>query len=222
MSNTSFPNESTAYREARNALLRAEEELRDQAERVAAQRQGLPLGGEIPVDYAFAELVGDAVKQVALSELFGSDRDTLFVYSFMYGPNMDSACPMCTALLDGLDGQVPHLEQQISTAVVARHDIHTLHEYARGRGWQNLRLLSSKDNTYNVDYRGELDGTQRGVANVFVRRDGRIHHFWHSELHDGPAVENGNTRHLDLIWPLWNVLDLTPGGRGGFFPSLRY
>jgi predicted dithiol-disulfide oxidoreductase (DUF899 family) len=28
-------------------------------------------------------------------------------------------------------------------------------------------------------------------------------------------------RHVDLIWPVWNLLDLTPGGRGtDWYPSL--
>jgi len=43
----SFPGETPAYRDARNALLEAERELRRQIETVAAARRALPLGGSL-------------------------------------------------------------------------------------------------------------------------------------------------------------------------------
>ena len=73
-----FPNESPAYRAARNALLAEEIELRRQLERVAAQRRALPPGGEIPQDFEFASETG----AVRLSHLFGN-KDTVLVYSMM-------------------------------------------------------------------------------------------------------------------------------------------
>src|SRR5215813_7031437 len=76
-----FPNESKEYRTARNSLLVQEIELRRQIERVAALRRALPVGGEIPKDYEFASESGP----MRLSNLFG-DKDTLMVYSMMYGP----------------------------------------------------------------------------------------------------------------------------------------
>jgi predicted dithiol-disulfide oxidoreductase (DUF899 family) len=48
---------------------------------------------------------------VRLSELFADGKDTLFLYSFMYGPKMEAACPSCTSIIDALDGQVRHLTQ---------------------------------------------------------------------------------------------------------------
>src|SRR5438477_8334233 len=76
-----FPNESAAYRKARNALLVEEIELRRHIERVASQRRALPRGGEIPRDFEFVSEQGPA----RLSELFGN-KSTLMVYSMMYGP----------------------------------------------------------------------------------------------------------------------------------------
>ena len=40
--------------------------------------------------------------------------------------------------------------------------------------------------------------------------------FWGSELfgYKGDLAWQGHARHVDAIWPLWNVLDLTPQGRG--------
>ena len=51
-----FPNESSEYRRARDALLTEEIELRRHIERVAEQRRALPAGGKVPKNYAF---VGD-------------------------------------------------------------------------------------------------------------------------------------------------------------------
>jgi predicted dithiol-disulfide oxidoreductase (DUF899 family) len=83
-----FPNESAAYRKARNALLLEEIELRRYIERVASQRRALPPGGEIPRDLEFVSELGPT----RLSELFGS-KSTLMVYSMMYGPHRKSRVP---------------------------------------------------------------------------------------------------------------------------------
>ena len=83
MNTRRFPNESDAYRAARNQLLQAEIDLRSQAEGVAAQRRALPLGGTLREDYLFDEMAGTGVSQVALSALFKPGMHSLFIYSFM-------------------------------------------------------------------------------------------------------------------------------------------
>ena len=96
-------------------------------------------------------------------------------------------------------------------------------EHAARRGWSHLRLLSSAGSTYNTDYHAEApDGSQWPLATVFVRRDGRIHHSWSSELFFAPSDPEQHPRHVDLMWPVWKILDLTPGGRGDFDPQLAY
>lgn len=222
MADIHFPNESEAYRKARNKLLRSETDLRARIEAVAEERRQLPQGGVLKEDYQFDEMVDGQVRPVKLSELFQDGHESLFIYSFMYSEEMDGACPMCTAILDGLEGQVSHINQNISTAVVAKHDIDTLAKFGQSRRWRNLRLVSSKHNSYNIDYFGEIDGNQTTTANVFTRDGSTICHFWNSELSYQPMMEGGHMRHLDLIWPMWNVLDTTPQGRGAFFPSLNY
>lgn len=222
MADIRFPNETDDYREARNKLLQSETELRASIERVARERRKLPKGGELKEDYVFEEKIGSKTQRAKLSELFKPGDEALFIYSYMFSEDMDAACPMCTAILDALEGQVAHLEQNISTAVVAKVDIDTLAGFGRERGWRNLRLLSSKGTTYNADYFGELNGSQMTTANVFVKDGDTIRHFWNSELTYEPMMEGGHMRHLDLIWPMWNVLDMTPQGRGDFFPALRY
>lgn len=224
-----FPGETEEYRQARDELLQAELDLRRRTEETAALRRQLPLGGEVPQDYLFEEGSADledreTVTTVRLSQLFAPDKDTLLLYNFMYGPHMEQPCPMCTSLIDGLNGNAEHVRQRASFAVVARSPIQRLRDFARERGWSNLRLLSSANNTFNRDYHGEdSEGGQNPVLHVFVRRDGRIHHFYSSELLWAPGEPGQDSRHVDPFWPLWNLLDVTPEGRGtDWYPQLRY
>jgi len=220
-----FPGESAKYRAARNTVLKAELGLRKEVEAVAAKRRKLPLGGPIPEDYAFDELTPNGVvRKVRLSDLLFDDKDTLLVYSYMFGPQMAAHCPFCTSFLDGLDGPARHVTQRVNFAVVAKSPIERVMDVARDRGWRHLRLLSSANNAYNRDYHGETPaGDQLPSLNVFARRGGRIHHFYHSELLFGPRGQGQDARHVDLFWPLWHLLDVTPEGRGtGWYPRLTY
>lgn len=216
---TSFPNESPKYRTARDRLLDAEIALRRQVEKIAAMRRKLPDGGEVPQDYVFTSGRGP----VKLSQLF-ERGNTLVAYSFMYGPDMKQACPMCTSFLDGLNGNAQHIAQRTDLVVIAKSPIERIVEYARGRAWNNLRLLSSSGTSYNRDYRGENEkGAQMPMMNVFVKKDGKVRHFYGSEMLYAPEEKGQNARHNDLMWPLWNVLDLTPEGRGAdWYPSIAY
>jgi len=224
-----FPGETDSYRQSRNELLQAEIDLRRHVEKVAALRRQLPVGGEVPEDYVFDEGAADindaqTVRQVRFSQLFQPGKDTLAIYSFMFGPKMKAACPMCSCMLDSLNGNAHHIAQRINLAVVAKSPLERLRTFARERGWNRLRLLSSASNNYNRDYFGENpEGGQQPTLNVFTRRNGKVHHFWASEMVMTPADPGQNQRHIDMIWPLWNVLDCTPGGRGAdWFPSLSY
>ena len=219
-----FPGEDKAYRAARNGLLRAEVDLRRRIEAVAALRRKLPLGGPVPEDYVFEEISGANVRRVKLSELFAPGKNTLAVYSFMYGPNMAHACPLCTSMLDSLDGAAAHLAQRINLAVIAKSPIARIQEFANSRGWRNLRLISSAANSYNADYNGETpQGAQLPMLNVFALHRGRIRHTYGTELLFVPGDRGQGPRHVDSIWPLWHVLDFTREGRGtSWYPRLDY
>jgi predicted dithiol-disulfide oxidoreductase (DUF899 family) len=209
---------------------------------VAAQRRTLPPGGAIPEDYRFESAVGDG-GEVTFSELFEPGKDTLVIYSFMFprwsgdtrpGPAMgetarlplaETPCASCTSILDSLDGAAPHLARRINLAVVAKSDPQRIRTFAGERGWRNLRLLSSRNNAYNRDYQAETpEGEQRPILNVFVRDGEEIRHAWATELMFAPREEGMEPRHVDLIWPIWSVLDMTPQGREGeeAFPNLDY
>ena len=214
-----FPNESKDYRAARKKLLEAELELRRKVEAVAAQRRKLPPGGEIPEDYVFDRPDG----KVKLSQLF-RNGNTLVAYSFMYGPTMAKACPMCTSMLDGLDGNAQHIAQRTNLVVIAKSPLARILDHARTRGWSNLSLLSSEKNDYNRDYHGEADdGSQNPILNVFVKDGKKIRHWYATELVFAKPDAGQDPRHIDMMWPLWNLLDFTPEGRGkDWYPKLAY
>jgi predicted dithiol-disulfide oxidoreductase (DUF899 family) len=210
---------------------------------VAAVRRELPPGGAVPEDYVFEEGgEGNGAREVRLSELFAAGKDTLAIYSFMFprnpsddrpGPTTgktaqlpleETPCASCTSILDGLDGSAPHIAQRVNLAVVAKSPLPRIRDFARERGWRHLRLLSSAGNTYNTDYLAESeDGGQLPMMNVFVRDGDAIRHFWGTELMFAAGDEGQEPRHVDFIWPVWNVFDLTPDGRGADWePRLSY
>ncbi len=220
-----FPGEGEDYRAARDELLDAEIELRRQHAAVVALRAKLPPGGKLKEDYVFEEAdAGGAVRRTRFSELFAPGKDSLIVYGLMYAPDQAAACPMCAAMLDSLDGTVIHARDRVNLAVVAKAPVAKLVDLAAGRGWRNLRLLSSGATSYNGDYFAETpDGEQLPSMNVFRRTPDGIFHSYNSELFFAPPEDGQHPRHIDQIWPLWNLFDLTPEGRGtDWFPKLSY
>ena len=236
-----FPGESEEYRRERNRLLEAEAGLRRAIEEVAAQRRALPPGGVVPDDYRFEEAADGS--EVRFSELFEAGKDTLVIYNFMFprysgdtrpGPEegetarlplTETPCASCTSILDSLDGAAVHLARAVNLAVVAKSDPERIKNFARERGWRRLRLLSSRGNSFNRDYNAETpQGEQMPLLNVFVRDGEQFRHTWASELMYAPREAGMEARHVDSIWPVWNVLDATPRGREtpSGFPALRY
>lgn len=219
-----FPGETSDYRTARDKLLEAEIELEKRVQEVSDLRRALPPGGPVKEDYVFRTLRNGAETDVAMSDLFAKGKSTLLIYSFMLGAKQESPCPACTSLIDGFSGIAKHLQDRINLAICARAPIAHFGELAKDRGWSSdLTLLSSAENGYNADYHAEtLDGRQIPALNVFTKdADGTIRHFYGAEKLYVQAP--GHPRHVDRIWPIWNVLDLTPDGRGDdWFPKLSY
>ena len=201
-----FPGETETYRRMRDQLLESEINLRKQIEEVAALRRQLPQGGKIKEDYVFDEGASDlsdrrTVRRTRLSELFDAGKNTLVIYSFMFAPDWGKACPSCTSILDGLNGSAPHIYDRVNFAVVAKAPIDKIREWGLGRGWNNLRLLSSSHNTYNRDYFAESDERgQMPAINVFQKGKDQIHHFYNSELLYASAEPGQDPRHVDLIF----------------------
>jgi predicted dithiol-disulfide oxidoreductase (DUF899 family) len=206
MSELRYPNETKDYREARDALLKDEQELVDKIKSVAAQRRKLPPGGQLKEEYVFQwandEKLGTHVK---FSELFGS-KNTLLLYSWMFGPNWDHPCPSCTSLMDGFDRAWYSVSQDAAFAGIAKAPPDKINAWAKRRGWSQIPLISGYDSPFQADYKcqGESDDMQWPVMHVFRRRDGKIFHSWATEL---------SSNHVDTVWPYWNLLDFTPEGR---------
>jgi predicted dithiol-disulfide oxidoreductase (DUF899 family) len=216
-----IPNESAEYRAARTALLAEEIELRRRIERVAAQRRALPPGGPVTGDYRFR---GEDGAESDFAGLFG-DKQTLGVYSYMFGPQRERPCPMCTNLLDAWDANAADIGQHLSLVVVARSPIEKLAAWKRERGWRNLRLFTDLTGDYSRDYLGvESDGSENGPFHIFTRRDGTIRHFWAGVMTGESADPGQDQRGPSVTYsPLWNVLDATPEGRDpDWYPSLNY
>ena len=212
-----FPNESAAYRAARNALLAEEIELRRHVERVAAQRRELPMGGEVPRDFEFVSEAGP----VRLSELFG-DKDTLMVYSMMFGPQRKAACPMCTSFLTSWNGTAVNLRERVAMVVTARSPMERLTEYKRQRGLGNLVFVSDGSGEYTRTYVNAEDADVPGFS-VFTRRDGKVYHFYSGELSGAMADPGQDPRGAPDMDPLWLMLDMVPEGRGtDWYPKLEY
>jgi predicted dithiol-disulfide oxidoreductase (DUF899 family) len=212
-----FPNESPEYRQARDALLAEEIELRRHIERVAALRRTLPPGGEIPENFAFEGHDGT----VRLSQIFG-DKDTLVIYSMMFGPQRERACPMCTAMLTSWEGTARNLRERVALAVTARSPIERLLDFKLERGWKNLQIYSDTKGNYSRAYVSAGDGDVPGLS-VFTRSDGTIRHFWSGEMSGEMADPGQDPRGAPDLDCLWTILDLTPAGRGSaWYPKLEY
>lgn len=214
---THFPNETAEYRAARNALLIEEIKLRRQLEHVAAHRRALPPGGEIPQDFAFASETGPA----RLSNLFGN-KNTLMIYSMMFGPQRKSPCPSCTSFLSSFNGTAVNLRERVAIAVSARSPIERLKEYKQQRGFANLPFVSDSSGDYTRIYVNAEDADVPGFS-VFTRDNGTIRHFYTNEMSSEMADPGQDPRGAPDLDPLWSMLDWAPEGRGtDWYPKLDY
>jgi len=212
------PNESDEYRRARQELLVEEIELRRHAEQVATLRRDLPLGGEVPDGYQF---VAEDGSDVSLADLFG-DHDTLVIYSYMFGPQREAPCPMCTSLMGGLDHKIADIRQRVAVAFTARSPIERLIDAKTSRGWTDLPVYSDTKGDYTRDYVSAEDADMPAY-NVFTRRDGVVRHFWSDEITGEMTDPGQDPRGAVEMDPLWLLLDTTPEGRGtDWYPSLTY
>jgi predicted dithiol-disulfide oxidoreductase (DUF899 family) len=212
------PGETDEYRRARQELLVEEIELRRHAERVASLRRRLPPGGQVPDDYRFVDEDGS---EVSLTDLFG-EHETLIIYSYMFGPEREAPCPMCTSLMGGLDHKIADITQRVAVAFTARSPIERLKDAKASRGWRDLPVYSDTTGAYTSTY-VSADDADIPAYNVFTRRDGIVRHFWSDEITGDMADPGQDPRGAVEMDPLWLLLDTSPGGRGtDWHPDLTY
>ena len=215
-----FPGESDEYAEARRALLEEEIEFRRHQTRLAEQRQALPPGPVIAKDYRFRDENGD---EVGLADLFG-DHDTLVTYFWMYGPQRERPCPMCTNLLGGMNGNAADIEQRAALKILGRSTVERQRAFALERGWRDLDFVQTVGDDYADDLDLLDDEGNEFPAFVVYRKDGdEVRLFYSAEMPLEAADPGQDPRTAPDIAPLWNVLDLTPEGRGiDWYPRLSY
>lgn len=213
---------SPQYVRARRDLQAAEQTLRDQIEEVARMRRALPDGPVMP-DYALTEGprdldAGGPGQPVRLVDLFGH-RDALVIYHLMFHPDDDQACPMCSMWVDGLHGASHHIGRSAAFAVVGKAPLDKLRRWGRHRGWNGLRLVSSDRTSFNTDMHVEAPGGgQWPAVSVFSRAGTEVRHVL-TQTADFP---DRTGRGIDLLSPVWNVLDLLPAGLGDWMPDNTY
>lgn len=217
---TPFPGESDAYREARQALLAEEIEFRRHMTRLTKQRRALPPGPVITKDYRFRDANG---ADAGLGDLFG-DHDTLVTYFWMYGPQRERPCPMCTNWLGSVNGNAADIKQRVALKMLSRSPVERQRAFAAERGWRDLDFVQTVGDDYASDLGLLPDEGGEYPALTVYRRDGdTVRLFWASEMTSDMADPGQDPRDAPDIASLWAILDLTPEGRpADWYPKLSY
>src|SRR5205085_4269123 len=127
-------------------LLQAEKKLTRRSDELARRRQELPWV-RVDKEYRFETDEGSA----SLADLFRG-RSQLVVYHFMFGPDYTAGCPACSAIADGFDGFVPHLENHdVALTAISRAPLEKLGAYKRRMGW-TFPWASSFGSDFNYDF----------------------------------------------------------------------
>lgn len=145
---------------ARLALLTAEKELTRRSDELARQRQELPWV-RIDKDYRFDTEKGRA----SLADLFGG-RSQLLVYHFMFGPDYTAGCPSCSAIADGFNGFVAHLENHgVAMTAISRASLDKLRAFKQRMGW-TFPWASSAGSDFNFDFNGSYTEVQQREGGI--------------------------------------------------------
>lgn len=149
-------------------------------------------------------------------------KQTLAVYSYMFGPQRQTPCRMCTSFMSTWEHKLPDIEQRIGFVFIARSPIARLIEAKKARGWTRHKVFSDISGDYTRDYVSAEDADVPGYS-VFTQRDGTIRHFWSGEMSGTMADPQQDPRGAPDFDPLWTILDTTPEGRGtDWYPKLAY
>jgi predicted dithiol-disulfide oxidoreductase (DUF899 family) len=215
---------SQDYIDARNALLKEEWALSEHIERVAALRRSLPQG-VVMKSYKFTEGPSDLSadepsKEVTLEDL-AADGRSVVTYHFMLDETEVEPCSMCSMIVDTFNGAGQQLAQNVNFVVIGKAPLPVLRAWARKRGWNHIRILSSFGSDFNADMnleRPEYAPDVKQVPGISVFKkdgEGAVRHTY-----TGLAHFDANTvRGVDGIGCVYGVLDLTPEGRGEYVPT---
>ena len=217
---SAFGNESPQYAKAREALLAEEIEVRRHLTRLAAQRQALPPGPVVDKAYRFKDENG---AELSLGDLFGNHR-TLITYFWMFGPQRARPCPMCTNWLGGVNGNAQDIKQRAALKIIGRSPIERQKAFALERAWHDLDFVQTVGDDYAEDLGGlDAQGSESPLLVVYRKSGDAVRVFYAAEMPMAAADPGQDPRGAIDIAPLWNMLDITPEGRGeDWYPKLRY
>jgi predicted dithiol-disulfide oxidoreductase (DUF899 family) len=134
------------WQAAREALLEREKELTRRNDELARERLELPW---VPIEKEYTFDTDDGTK--TLAELFDG-RSQLLVYHFMFGPDYEAGCPVCSSSADTVNGVLPHLHaRDVTMLYVSRAPLEKLQAYKRRMGWQ-FPWVSSHGSDFNFDF----------------------------------------------------------------------
>ena len=220
---------------ARLALLEAEKDLTHRSDEVARQRQELPWV-RLDKEYRFETDEGS----MSLADLFRG-RSQLLVYHFMFGPDYKAGCPSCSAIADGFNGVLVHLENHdVAFSAISRAPLAKLQAYKQRMGW-TFPWASSFDSDFNPDFSVRFTEEQQrqgieynyrrekpwkgggGGTSTSATMSGTDDATYTRErpgmsafaLEDGIVYHTYSTyaRGLDVLWGMYPWLDRAPRGR---------
>jgi predicted dithiol-disulfide oxidoreductase (DUF899 family) len=216
---TPFPGASPEYDAARQKLLQEEIEFRRHMTRLVEQRRALPPGPVIRKNYRFKDEQGF---ECGLRELFG-DHDTLVTYFWMYGPERERPCPMCTNWLGAVNGNAADIQQRVALKILGRSPVGRQYAFAQERGWRDLHFVQTVGDDYARDLGLLQPDGEYPALTVYQRSGDEVRLFWASEMTKAMADPGQDPRDAPDIASLWSILDLTPAGRGtDWYPKLQY
>ena len=214
------------WQEARDALLAREKELTRLNDELARERLELPW---VPIegDYSFETDEGTKT----LAELFDG-RSQLLVYHFMFGPEYEAGCSVCSSSADGFDAVVPHLNaKDVTFLCISRAPLEKLNAYKQRMGWR-FPWVSSEGSDFNFDFQVSAPkeqaatmleaGTPPVIAQMaadcgtdpagylteaqalsaFALSDGVVHHTY-----------SAYARGVEIVMGFYPLLDRAPLGR---------
>lgn len=202
--------ESNKHSAARKALLAAEIEERRAMTRVAEQRRALPPGPVLPENWKFKDEHGfDA----SLADLFG-DHDTLFTYFWMYGPDRERPCPICTSTLAALEGNARSVKQRVGMKILGRSPVGRQYAFAQERNWRDLDFVQTVGDDYAKFFNALNEGgTENPVIAVYVKDEDQVRLFRRAYMPMEAADPGQDPRGGPDLQNLWHVLDMTSEGR---------
>jgi predicted dithiol-disulfide oxidoreductase (DUF899 family) len=211
---------------ARAELLEREKELTRMSDELARKRRELPWL-RIEKEYTFQTADGPKT----LAELFDG-RSQLVVYHFMFGPDYEAGCPVCSSIADGFNGVVPHLKARDVTMICISHaPLEKLLPYRARMGW-SFNWASSYESQFNFDFEHSLTRNQvsgmlgdeaPAVVSQFASQCGTDPVGYVSQApglsvfalsgEDVYLTYSSTARGLELLMVYYGILDRVPGGR---------